>query len=106
MWRTSRRLKGGIVSKGIHLGLLAVVVATAPALGAGTMPSSSSAGTLHAVLQIKPGLWEFNDISKVTGDTVISDAMLARIPAAQQAEYLAETRKMMAQPSRERECIT
>ena len=58
------------------------------------------------MLQIKPGLWEFDDIPNVTGDTVISDAMLATIPAAQRAQYLAETRKMMAQPSRERECIT
>ena len=92
--------------KGMYLGLFVIAVVIAPALGAGNTPSSPLAGNSHAVLQIKPGLWEFNDIANVTGDTVISDAMLATIPAAQRAQYLAETRKMMAQPSRERECIT
>ena len=92
--------------KGMHLGLFVIAVVTAPALGAGSTPSSPPTGILHVVLQIKPGLWEFGDTPKVTGDTVISDAMLATIPATQRAQYLAETRKMMAQPSRERECIT
>jgi hypothetical protein len=105
MLRKSRRLKGGIVRKGKHLGLLVIAVATAPALGAGNTPNSPLAGNSHAVLQIKPGLWEFSDTPKVTGDTLISDAMLATVPAAQRAQYLAETRKMMAQPSRERECF-
>jgi Protein of unknown function (DUF3617) len=63
-------------------------------------------GTVHTVLQFKPGLWEFLETPKVTGDTVISEAMTAKIPAAQRAQFLAETRKMMAQSQKVRECMT
>jgi hypothetical protein len=78
-------------------GLVAIMGMAAPAL---------CAGTLHTVLQFKPGLWEFVETPKVTGDTVISDAMMAKIPPGQRAQFLAETRKMMAQPQTVRECMT
>jgi hypothetical protein len=78
-------------------GVLALSVGLSPAL---------AAGTIHVALQIKPGLWEFIDTPKVTGDSVFSDAMLAHIPAAQRVQFLAETRKQMAAPHRARECMT
>ena len=81
----------------VLLGLVAIMAMAAPALCAGTM---------HTVLQLKPGLWEFTEMPKVTGDTVISDAMMAKIPPGQRAQFLTETRKMMAQPQRVRECMT
>ena len=65
-----------------------------------------SSGNAHSALHIKPGLWEFNDTSKVVGDTVFPDAVVARVPEAQRAQHLAELRQMVSQPSRERECIT
>jgi hypothetical protein len=78
-----------------HLAFVAVVALATPCL----------AGTPVA-LQIKPGLWEFTNTPKVSGDTVISDAMLAHVPAAQQAQFLAETRKQIAAPQKVRECLT
>jgi hypothetical protein len=79
------------------LGLVAVMAMAAPAL---------CAGTGHIALQFKPGLWEFIETPKVAGDTVISDAMMMKIPPGQRAQFLAETRKMMAQPQTVRECMT
>lgn len=78
-------------------GLVAIVAVAVPAL---------CASTAHSALQFKPGLWEFIETPKVTGDTVISEAMMAKVPAAQRAQFLAETRKMMAQSQRVRECMT
>jgi hypothetical protein len=78
-------------------GLVAIVIMAVPALGADTLLSA---------LRFRLGLWEFIDTPKVTGDTVISEAMTAKMSAAQRAQFLAETRKMMAQPQRERECMT
>jgi len=86
-----------IMPKKMLLGLVAVMAMAAPAL---------CAGAVHTVLQFKPGLWEFIETPKVTGDTVISDAMMAKIPPGQRAQFLAETRKMMAQPQTVRECMT
>ncbi|HUJ47468.1 MAG TPA: DUF3617 family protein [Rhizomicrobium sp.] len=83
--------------KRIMLALAAAALAAAPALGA---------DTLHIALQLKPGLWEFSDTAKVTGDTIFSDAMLAHVPQAQRAQYMADTRKQMVQPHKARECIT
>jgi hypothetical protein len=84
-------------SQTLAWGVLALSIGLSPAL---------AAGTIHVALQIKPGLWEFIDTPKVTGDSVFSDAMLAHIPAAQRAQFLAETRKQMAAPHRARECMT
>jgi hypothetical protein len=86
--------------KAMHPVLVAIAVVIAPALAA---PSSPLA--LRAVLQLKPGLWDFAEKSKVTGDTVVSDAMLANIPAAGRAQYLVETRKMLAEPSEVRDVM-
>ena len=72
------------------------------ALVAATPPFS---GKTHSILHIKAGLWEFRDTSKVVGDTVFADAVVARIPEGQRAQHLAELRRMISQPSRERECI-
>jgi hypothetical protein len=85
------------MSERMLLGLIAIMAMTAPAL---------CAGTAHIALQFKPGLWEFIETPKVTGDTVISDAMTAKMPPGQRAQFLAETRKMMAQPQTVRECMT
>ena len=76
-------------------GIAAILAMTAPALGGA-----------HAVLPFKPGLWEFVDTPTVTGDTVVSDTMIAKIPAAERAQFLVETRKMMSQPQTVRECMT
>ena len=95
--------------KRIHFGRIAIAVMALPVLCAGSKVSSSPATAalpMQAALQIKPGLWEFIDTPKVTGDTVISDAMMANTPAAQRAQFLAETRKIMAQPQTVRECMT
>ena len=64
------------------------------------------AGAPHAALQIKPGLWEFVDTPKVTGDTVVPEAALKDVPAAQRAQHLADLRRMLAQSQRVRECLT
>jgi hypothetical protein len=85
--------------------VLAAPLAAATALAAARISPSPSPPKLHAALQIKPGLWEFNDRAKVAGDTVFRDALVAGIPAAQRAQHLAELRQMISQPSRERECI-
>lgn len=61
---------------------------------------------MHSELRIKPGLWEFSDTAKVAGDTVVPNAVLARVPPAQRASHLAELRQMISQPTRERECIS
>lgn len=75
------------------------------ALGIGNAPVAVPTGKTHSVLQIKAGLWEFSDMAKVTGDTVFPEAMLARVPAGQRVGRLAELRRMLAQSSRERECM-
>lgn len=80
------------------------------AMAASTLAASSGqpgvAGSKpHVLLQIKPGLWEFDTQPRVSGDTVIANAISARMPAAQLPSYLAETRKMLEQPSKQRECI-
>jgi hypothetical protein len=84
------------MSKRIACGL---VVATA-------LVSAAPPEKPRVLLQIKPGLWEFDESTKVAGDSVFPDAMLAGVPAAQQARRLAQLRQMIAQPGRERECIT
>jgi hypothetical protein len=76
------------------------------ALAATDARPAKPAVKMHSALQIKPGLWEFYDTARVTGDTVFPDAVLARVPAAQRARRLAELRQMISQPSRERECIS
>lgn len=68
--------------------------------------SSPRKSEMRSKLQVKPGLWEFDDSAKITGDTVFPDAVLDGVPAAQRAQHLAELRKMISQPSRARECIT
>jgi hypothetical protein len=87
----------------IHLALAGSVVVTV--LGAGTATSAPPAG-VHVLLQIKPGLWEFTHASKVTGDTIFSDAILAHVPPAQRAQFMADTRKEIASPHEVRECVT
>lgn len=72
----------------------------------GALVSAAPAPNLHVLLQIKPGLWEFNDSAKVTGDTIFPETMLAGVRAAERAHRLVELRRMIAQPGRERECIT
>lgn len=73
---------------------------------AAALVSAAPAPNPHVLLQIKAGLWEFNDSTKVAGDTVFPEAMLAGVPAAQRTQRLAQLRQMIAQPGRERECIT
>jgi hypothetical protein len=84
--------------------LPAVLAATAIAAGNGSPAPQSS--KIHSALRIRAGLWEFNDRVKVTGDTVLPDAVLAGVAPAQRAGRLAELRRMIAQPSRERECMS
>jgi len=79
-----------------------LVIFTALAAGSALVAAGEK---MHSVLQIKPGLWEFSDTAKVAGDTVFPEAVVARVPAAQRAQHLAELRQMLSQPSRERECI-
>lgn len=88
-----------------RLSILAILMGAA-ALPAASAFSSPPASQMHAKLQIKPGLWEFDDSAKITGDTVFPDAVLDGVPAAQRARHLAELRQMISRPSRERECIT
>jgi hypothetical protein len=83
--------------KKLYLALVAVAVAAAPALGA---------DSLHVAFRIKPGLWEFTDMPKVTGDTIVADVMLAHVPPAQRAQSTADMRKEMASPQKARECFT
>lgn len=82
-----------------------VIVIAAAALCASSHPGLPG-NALHTPFKIRPGLWEFSERPRVEGDTIISDAMLARIPASQRAQYLSDTRRMLAEPSRERECIS
>lgn len=42
--------------------------------------SSPAAPALHATLQIEPGLWEFDDTAKVSGDTVFRMRCLPAFP--------------------------
>jgi hypothetical protein len=92
-----------VVPKQMYFWLFAIAVMAGPALPAdkGAVPAA-----LHAVLKLRPGLWEFANTPKVTGDTVISDAMTARIPTAQRAQFLSDTRRMISQPQKVRECMT
>lgn len=83
--------------------LSVAVIATAIAAGSGQR--LIAADKPHVALQVKPGLWEFETKPRVSGDTVIANAISARLPAAQLPAYLAETRRMLAQPSKQRECI-
>ena len=78
-----------------------LVVSTALLTAAAPPPAK-----VHAALHIKPGLWEFEDRARVTGDSVFADALVAGIPPAQRAQHLAQLRQMIAQPGRERECIS
>ena len=82
--------------------LASVVIAVGSAVGSVPAPNSK----LHSVLQIRPGLWEFISTANVSGDTVFPETLLARVPAGHRAGHLAELRRMMSQPSRERECIS
>ncbi|HEY1638068.1 MAG TPA: DUF3617 family protein [Rhizomicrobium sp.] len=87
--------------KRIYLALVALTVIAAPVLAKNLPPA-----TVHVALQIRPGLWEYADRPKVTGDTIFPDAMLAHVPPAQRAQFLAETRKQMVEPQKARECMT
>ena len=86
--------------------IVIAALAAGGALAASNSFPAKPAPKLHSALQIKPGLWEFYDAARVAGDTVFPDAVLAGVPAAQRARHLAELRQMIAQPSRERECIS
>lgn len=68
--------------------------------------SVSAADSLHAAMHITPGLWEFIETPKVSGDTVLPDASVAHVPAAQRAQFLTDMRKQMAAPQKVRECVT
>lgn len=81
---------------------IAAVVATIAVVGG---ERGIAAGRPQVLIRIKPGLWEFETKPKVSGDTVIANAISARLPPAQLPAYLAETRRMMAEPSKQRECI-
>jgi len=83
----------------LHLALVAAVAIAAPALGADNDMS-------HAAMQLEPGLWEFAQTQKVSGDTVIADKMLARVPPEQREQFLAEMRRMLEEPHKVRECMT
>jgi hypothetical protein len=66
--------------KRIYLAVVALTIIAAPVL-AKNLPRA----TVHVALQIRPGLWEYADTPKVTGDTIFPDAMLAHVPPAQRA---------------------
>jgi hypothetical protein len=86
--------------------MLVAAAAVATALTAADSAPVQSFANMHSALRIKPGLWEFNDRVKVTGDTVLPDASVAGLSPAQRVRRLAEVRQMIAQPSRERECMS
>jgi hypothetical protein len=81
------------------------VAAIAATIAVGGGQRLIAADRAHVALKIKPGLWEFETKPRVSGDTVIANAISERLPAAELPAYLAETRRMMGQPSRQRECI-
>ena len=93
----------------IDVAFVVVAVLTTPALGAdnkaGASPTKAPA-VVHVALQIKPGLWEFTDTPKMTGPTILPDAMVSNVPPGRRAQYLAETRQQLAEQHKERECIT
>ena len=64
----------------------------------------AAANAPHAVLQVKRGLWRFGDTTRVAGDTVFPDTM--KTPPGDRAQRLADLRRMLSQPSGERECLT
>jgi hypothetical protein len=107
LWSGNARVGGKAMSNRARDGLLlvALLAATAAIAAANPQPSASS-GRLHSALQIKPGLWQFDDSAKVAGEAVFPDAVLAGVPEGQRAQHLAELRQMISRPSRERECIT
>jgi hypothetical protein len=85
------------------LGAAAVAATALTAADSAPVPPFAK---MHSALRIKPGLWEFNDQVKVTGETVLPDAAVAGLSPAQRVRRLAELRQMIAQPSRERECMS
>ena len=93
----SYRRRGGFI-------MVSALVGGGALAAADTLPLQPAL-KMHSELRIKPGLWEFSDTAKVAGDTVFPDAVVARVPAAQRAQHLAELRRMISQPSKERECI-
>ena len=80
------------------------VTAGATIVTIGAQPLFASAKP-HVALQIKRGLWEFDTEPRVSGDTVIANAISARIPPSQLPAYLAKTRRMLDEASKQRECI-
>lgn len=83
----------------------AAIAAVAATIAAASGEREIAAGKSQVLLRIKPGLWEFETKPTVSGDTVIANAISARLPPAQLPAYLAETRRMMGEPSKQRECI-
>lgn len=83
----------------------AAIAAVAGMIAMGSGERGVAAGRSQVLMRIKPGLWEFETKPKVSGDTVIANAISARLPPAQLPAYLAETRRMLAEPSKQRECI-
>ena len=67
---------------------------------------TAATGKQRLLFQLKPGLWEFSVIPRVSGDTIMPQSMLARIPAAQRAQSMLEFRKSISEATRERECIS
>lgn len=85
---------------------LAACIAAGIILGSGGSSQAQSPGARPTAFHIRPGLWEFHDTPKVSGDTVMPEMMLAKIPVSQRAHYLVEMRNMLSQPSTERECLS
>lgn len=92
----ANRLDGSFV-------LVAALLAGTALAAAATPPPPPN---MHPVLQIKPGLWEFDGTTKVVGDAVFPDAALTGVPVTRRVQRLMELRQMIARPSRERECMS
>lgn len=92
--------------KGLSLLVATIALVGILPVGARSGPTAPGARPIHVALQIRPGLWEYADTPKVTGDAIFPDAMLARVPPAQRAQFLAETRREVARPHKARECMT
>jgi len=86
--------------------LVLVAMACAPALAATGGMTRATVAKTHATLNVSTGLWEVTVTPKLSGQLPISDAELARIPAAQRAKFMAAMQGMSGRTRKMRECLT